>query len=113
MNRSAASAQAAAKLYLEMRRYSIIELNWRRSKQQIDIVAKKGGIVYLVSVYYTADLGKATDHVQALSASRLRQLQQSAESWVEEEKWPGRYQLAAIEIGDPNFAVISFADNLS
>jgi Holliday junction resolvase-like predicted endonuclease len=113
MNRSDTQAHAAAKLYLEMRRFSIIELNWRRSKQQIDIVAKKGEVIYLVTVYYTADLGKEIDHVQALSASRLKQLHQAAESWAQEEKWDGHYQLAAVEIGDPNFAVISFADNLS
>lgn len=113
MNRAEASAQAAAKLYLEMRRYQIIELNWRRSKQQIDIVAKKGETIYLVSVYYRSDIQQHVSKVQALSASRLRQIQQAAQSWTEEEKWSGRYQLAAIEVGDPNFAIISFADNLS
>lgn len=111
MSRAEASAQAAAKLYLEMRRFSIIELNWRRSRQHIDIVAQKDEVIYLVSVSYRPDSSSA-ERVHALSATKLRQLQQAAEAWVAEEKWPGPYQLAGVEIGDPNFAVISFTDTL-
>lgn len=113
MSRSDANAKAAAKLYLEMRRYHIIEQNWRRSKQQIDIVARKDNVIYLVTVYYHPDSAEPAAQVRALSATRVHQLQQAADSWVEENKWTGRYNLASVEIGDPNFAVISFADTIS
>jgi Holliday junction resolvase-like predicted endonuclease len=113
MSRSDATAKAAAKLYLEMRRYNIIEQNWRRSKQQIDIVAKKNNVIYLVTVHYYPDNIAHSAPVQALSATRLQQLKQAAESWAIETKWSGPYQLAAVEIGDPGFAVISFTDKLS
>lgn len=102
--------QAAARLYLEMRHYHIIEQNWRLSRQQIDIVARKDETIYLVSVYYRPDDQK--DVGIEVTATKQRQLQQAAEAWIAENKWRGRFQLAHIEIGDPNYAVISFADTL-
>jgi Holliday junction resolvase-like predicted endonuclease len=114
MSRSVSDSKAkgAAKLYLEMRRYSIIEQNWQRSKQQIDIVAKKDEVIYLVSVYYHPDNTQASSRIQALTTSKLQQLHSAADSWAIEEKWSGKYELASVEIGDPNFAVISFTDKL-
>jgi Holliday junction resolvase-like predicted endonuclease len=112
MSRSDANAKVAAKLYLEMRSYKIIEQNWRRSKQQIDIVASKGDIIYLVTVHYSPDNVQHSSRVQAMSASKLQQRQQAAESWAQENKWAGHYELAAVEISDPDFAVISFIDKL-
>ena len=45
-------AEKAAATYLEMRGYQIIERNWRRPRCEIDIVAKKGDVIYFVEVKY-------------------------------------------------------------
>ena len=114
MSRSVADSKAvaSAKLYLEMRRYYIREQNWSRSRQRIDIVAEKDDIIYLVDVNYQSDSSQSDNHIQVLSATKIQQRQLATESWVHENKWTGKYMLASIEIGDPNFTVISFADTL-
>jgi putative endonuclease len=104
-------AEAAAAVYLEMRGYKIIERNWRRPRAEIDILARKADTMYFVEVKY-----RATDHqgggMDAITATKLRQMQRAAELWVEEEKWRQPYQLAAIDIAGDSFAVMSFIDNV-
>ena len=104
-------AEAAAAVYLEMRGYQIIERNWRRPRAEIDILAKKDGTMYFMEVKY-----RETDlqggGLEAITATKLRQMQRAAELWVEEEKWQGPYQLGAIEIAGENYAVMSFIDNV-
>lgn len=115
MNRSQTEAKAttASTLYLEMRGYTILEQNWRRSKQRIDIVAKKGTTVYFVTVEYRSDAVNALTTVDVLTETKAKRLIAAAETWVREEKWSGKYALSAIEVGDPGYAIISFTDRLS
>jgi putative endonuclease len=103
-------AEAAAKVYLEMRGYSIIEQNFRRPRHEIDIVAKKADVIYFVEVKYRpAD--EPTGSVEAVTASKLRQLQRAAAIWIEEYKYPGTFQLAAVEVAGPEFTIMNFVDN--
>lgn len=98
-------------MYLGMRGYQIIEQNFRRPRCEIDIVAQKDGTVYFVEVKY-----RRNDHqgggFEALTATKLRQMQFAAEIWVQETKWQGPYQLAAIELSGPDFAVLGFIDDV-
>jgi putative endonuclease len=104
-------AEAAARTYLEMRGYKVLEQNWLRPKCEIDIVAKKDDVMYFVEVKY-----RRTDEqgggLEALTASKLRQMRYAAEMWVEENEYPGEYSLGAIELSGPKFAVLSFIDNV-
>lgn len=108
---SGQKAEQAAAVYLGMRGYQIIEQNFRRPRCEIDIVAQKDDTVYFVEVKY-----RRNDHqgggFEALTASKLRQMQFAAEIWVQETKWRGPYQLAAIELSGPDFAVLGFIDNI-
>lgn len=104
-------AEAAAAVYLEMRGYKIIEQNFRRPRCEIDIIASKDGSVFFVEVKYrrTNDQGGG---FEAITASKLNQMRFAAEIWVQETKWQGPYQLAAIELSGPSFAVLGFIDNV-
>ncbi len=103
-------AQAAAKTYLEMRNYKIVEQNWQQSKYKVDIIAKKNGILYFVEVKYRPS-DSTTARLDTVTTSQLRQVRLAANRWVTEYKWPGDYKLSAIEIDGANFAVLSFIDN--
>lgn len=104
-------AEAAAAVYLEMRGYKIIEQNFRRPRCEIDIVATKDGIVYFVEVKYRRN-DLQGGGLEAITATKLRQMRFAAEIWTQETKWKGPYQLAAIELSGPDFAVIGFVDNI-
>lgn len=104
-------AEQAAKVYLEMRGYEIVEQNYRRSRCEIDIVAKKSGVIYFVEVKYrqSDNQGSGLDYI---TPTKLRQMQFAAETWVDEYKWPGPYQLSAIEIAGSDFVVLSYIENV-
>jgi putative endonuclease len=104
-------AERAAGNYLEMRGFHILEMNWRRPRCEIDIVARKGEVIYLVEVKYrkNAHQGSGLDYV---TATKLKQMRYAAESWVDESKYIGEYQLAAIEVAGPEFAIEHFIDDI-
>lgn len=104
-------AEHEAANYLLMRGYEIIELNWRRPRCEIDIVAKKNSVVYLVEVKYRKDedFGEGLEYI---TPSKLKQMRYAAETWAEDVKWKGDYQLAAVELTGPDYAVTQFIDNV-
>jgi putative endonuclease len=103
-------AEKAARVYLEMRGFKIIEQNFRRPRAEIDIIAQKDGVVHLIEVKYRAtyDQGGGLD---AITSSKLKQMQRAAYLWVDETKYRGEYLLSAIEIGGPKFTVMGFIEN--
>ncbi|HVX23819.1 MAG TPA: YraN family protein [Candidatus Saccharimonadales bacterium] len=103
-------AEQAAKVYLEMRGYKIIEQNWRRPQAEVDIIARKGDVVYFVEVKYRASHDQGGG-LEAITPTKLRHMQRAAEMWVEEEKYPGEHSLAAIELAGPTYTIMSFIDN--
>ena len=103
-------AEIAASTYLEMRGYKIIERNWRRPRAEIDIVATKDGVVHFVEVKY-----RRTDEqgggLEAVTPTKLKQMQRAAWLWVSETKWTGEYVLSVVELAGPTFTVIGFIEN--
>ena len=106
-----ARAEVAASLYLEMRGYKILERNWRRPRCEIDIVAQKGSSRHFVEVKYRRDDGQGGG-LEAITPTKLRQMQRAAQMWVEENEWPGEYILSAVEVGGPDFTIMSFIENV-
>ena len=104
-------AEVAAKVYLEMRGFKILEQNWRRPRCEIDIIADKKGVKHFVEVKYRYD-DQQGGGLEAITPSKLRQMRRGAEMWVEENEYNGEYVLSAIEIAGRDFAVMSFIENV-
>lgn len=104
-------AEVAARVYLEMRGFKIIEQNWRRPRCEIDIVASKDGALHFVEVKYRRN-NEQGGGLEAITASKLKQMQRSAWLYVDEAKWYGDYVLSVVEMAGPDFAVISFVENV-
>jgi putative endonuclease len=104
-------AEAAARVYLEMRGFKILEQNWRRPRAEIDIVARKDKTVHFVEVKYRFkdDQGIGFD---AITETKLKQMRRAAWLWVEENEYPGEYTLSALEIAGPDFTVLSFVEDV-
>lgn len=109
--RTGQKAEEAAKVYLEMRGYKIVEQNYKRSRCEIDIVAQKGETVFFVEVKYRKNDSQGSG-LEYVTSTKLRQMQFAAETWVEEYKWHGPYQLSAVEIAGHDFVVLSFIENV-
>jgi len=67
--------------------------------------------VYFVEVKYRRNYEPAGG-LEAITATKLKQMTYAAEVWVDEVKWNGPFQLAAIELAGADFAVMSFVDNV-
>ena len=104
-------AEAAARVYLEMRGYKVIEHNWRRPRCEIDIIARKDGVIYFVEVKYRFNDDQGGG-LEAITKTKLKQMQYAANTWVEEHKWQGQFCLAAVEIAGDKFVIMSFIDNV-
>lgn len=104
-------AEAAARVYLEMRGYRILEQNWRRPQAEVDIIAMKDGVIYFVEVRYRHNYGHGGGF-ESITPAKMRKMRRGAESWVEESKWQGEYVLSAVETGGDNFAVLGFIENI-
>ena len=104
-------AETAACVYLEMRGYKIIEKNWRRPRCEIDIIAEKNNAKYFVEVKYRKNDFQGGG-LEAITATKVRQMRYAAESWIEETKWRGEVHLAAVEIAGDNFTVMHFIEDV-
>jgi len=104
-------AERAAANYLEMRGYAIVEMNWRRPRSEVDIIARKDSVIYFVEVKYrkTDAQGSGLDYI---TDTKLKRMQRGAFYWVDETKYTGEFQLAAIEVAGPQFMVEHFIDNI-
>lgn len=104
-------AERAAALYLEMRGYKILEQNFRRARCEIDIIATKDGTAHLVEVKYRASDDQGSG-LEAITATKLKQMRFAAEIWAQETKWPGEYVLSAIEVEGKTFAIMNFVEDV-
>jgi putative endonuclease len=104
-------AETAARVYLEMRGYEIIEQNWRRPRCEIDIIARKDGVIHFVEVKYRFN-DKQGGGLEAITSTKLRQMQRAAWTWVDEYEWRGEYVLSAVEVSGPDFTILSFIEDV-
>ncbi len=98
-------------MYLEMRGYEILEQNWRRPRCEIDIVAMKDGALHFVEVKYRRNDAQGSG-LDAVTTTKVKQMQRSAWYYVDETKWHGEYQIDAIELSGPQFTVFGFIENV-
>lgn len=104
-------AEAAAKVYLEMRGFKIIEQNYRRPQCEIDIVAEKASVMHFVEVKYRHG-DQQGGGLEAITQTKLRQMRYAADTWVDEYKWHGPYVLSAVEIAGRDYVVMSFIEDV-
>ncbi len=117
---SGKKAEKIAANYLQSRGYKVIDMNWRRPRCEIDIVASKTSrvglfrrekTIHLVEVKYrkNAEQGSGLDYI---TDQKLSQMKFAAKMWVNENDWPGAYELSAIEVADDDFEVTEFLERL-
>jgi ribonuclease HII len=87
----------AAARYLEQSGYEIINRNWRTKWCEIDIVARKGEILYFIEVKYRQDTAHG-DGLAAITSKKLRQMAFASALYMQRYHGNENPQLAAISI---------------
>jgi uncharacterized protein (TIGR00252 family) len=104
-------AERHAAEYLKAQGFEVIEINWKTRYCEIDIIARKDGVVFFVEVKHRRDnrFGQGLDYV---TPKKQKQMRFAADMWVSNHAWAGDYRLAAIELRGENFEVTQFLDEL-
>lgn len=99
-------AEKVAAAYLETRGYHIEEVNWKTPVCEIDLIAKKDGVLYFVEVKYrkNSNQGEGFDYI---TPKKLQQMRFAAQCWVQKNNYHGDYELAAIALSE-DFQVTEF-----
>lgn len=105
-------AEQFAAEHLEHLGYEILELNYRTRWCEIDIVARKDGIVSFVEVKYRQSAGQGGG-LDYITPAKLRQMRFAAENWAAEHDFDGVWQLAALEVSGADFAVTDFIESIT
>ena len=111
-------AEKVAARYLEAHGYTILALNWRHTRAEIDIVAQrrprfraKGPVVFFEVKYRKTDeQGRGLDYI---TPKKLEQMRFAAELWVSQNNYDGEYTLGAIELSGSDYAVMQLLESLS
>lgn len=104
-------AEALAAEHLTKYGYIVLEQNWRTRWCEVDIVAQKDSVIYFVEVKYRRN-GRYGDGLDAITPSKLRQMQFAAQFWVVQQNWLGNYQLAVVTLAGAQARVTSFLTDL-
>lgn len=104
-------AEQKAAEYLERASYRVLDRNWRRRDCEIDIVARKGTMIYFVEVKYRAADGSGSG-LEYITTKKQQRMAYAASRWVQEAGWLSEYQLAAIEVSGEAFEVTAFIDDI-
>jgi putative endonuclease len=67
--------------YLKENRFSIVERNFRARCGEIDIIAKKGGVLYFIEVK-SRGAGSLIDPLEALDERQRRRIRRTAELYL-------------------------------
>ncbi len=86
--------------------HTILSMNWRTRWCEIDIVSKKGEVVYFTEVKYRSSSaqGGGLDYI---TSKKLSQMRFAAELWMTQHKWEGEVELLAAEVAsDYNVTIV-------
>ena len=104
-------AETAAASYLKQQGYAIIDQNWRTKFCEIDVIAKRGDVVYFCEVKYR-QTDRQGSGLEYITPQKLQQMGLAAEAWVHFFNWPGEYQLCAVEVSGSDFEITGFVHDL-
>lgn len=77
--------------------FTILERNWKTPACEIDIIASKDGVVYMVEVKFRSNTktSQGFDHV---TSKKIKQMAFAANVWANQERYDGDYRLMAAEV---------------
>lgn len=96
--------------FLQKDHYTILERNWKTKSCEIDIIARKGSVIYFVEVKYRKKRDQGGG-MAAITPTKLRQMDRAARTWMQRH---GLHEsrLSVIEVSGPEFGVTAFLEQV-
>jgi uncharacterized protein (TIGR00252 family) len=91
------AAEHAVARYLTELGYKIIDINWKTTYAEIDVIAIKGKCVYFVEVKYRQN-DQAGDGFDYITTKKLQHMDRAAVAWVTQNNWSNEHCLLAVAV---------------
>lgn len=104
-------AEQIATDFLERKGCEIVHRNWRARYCEIDVVARRGDIIYFCEVKYRVRTAQGTG-LDYITPKKLARMRFAAEFWVQTHAWEGGYELCAIEVSGSGFQITAVVKDL-
>ena len=87
--------------FLKNKNYTILFINWRNKRSEIDIIAQDGKVVVFVEVKTRTNLAFGTPE-NFVDKNKIKKMQEAADAYIEQYDWKGelRFDIIAIENGN-------------
>lgn len=85
----------AASMYLSSQGHQVLERNWKTRYCEIDLVSRKGNVLYFVEVKHRRQQGQGGG-LAAITPTKLKQMKFAAEVYMQYKRHSGDAQLAVI-----------------
>jgi putative endonuclease len=82
--------------------YKIIIQNWKTKVCEVDIIAKKDGIIYFTEVKYRTSAAQGSG-LEYITPKKLNQLKFAARIWCQENDWTGDYRILGVEVSGDDY----------
>lgn len=105
------ASETVAANELIRRGHEILERNWRTKWCEIDIVSRKGDVIYFTEVKHRKN-DKAGDGLAAITPMKLRQMKFAAELYAQQLKQPHDLRLSVIATTGEPPVVVDYLDLL-
>lgn len=104
------AAEKAAAAYLEAQGYTVLALNWRQRRAEIDIVARrmprwgrKGPLTFFEVKYRRTS--KQGNGLEYITPKKLEQMRFAAHLWMAQSGYDGPCTLGAIEVSGADYEI--------
>lgn len=103
------TAEAAVRSHLAKQGYQIVNQNWRSKWCEIDLIARKHNIIYLIEVKYRRS-NRFGDGLQYITAGKQRQMHFAARYWATVNGWEGDMRLLAASVTGEKYESIELVE---
>lgn len=97
------TAEDAVAEYLRQEGHKILDRNWKTKWCEVDIIAKKDGVVHFVEVKYRGSTGQGGGF-EYITPKKLKQMAFATQIWVSQNSYEGEYVLSGAQV-DGEFKV--------
>lgn len=104
-------AEAAAAEYMLRHGFSIVARNWRTKAGEIDIVAKKEGVIHFVEVKYRRSVHQGGG-IAAITPRKLHHMERAGKLWLQRHG-DTEACLSVIEVSGPTYTITRFIEALT
>jgi putative endonuclease len=102
-------AETAVADFLMKKGYKILHHNWKTVVCEIDLVAKKGDVVYFIEVKYRSSPVQGSGF-EYIGPQKLKKMNFAAQVWIQNNRWDGDYRLLAAQVQGLNFENIEIIE---